>query len=345
MSDPIGFRMPAEWTPHRRTWMAWPCYSVIFEEIGEERAYEAWAAVANTIARFEPVVMIVPPGEREAARGHLSDRIEIVEHELGDSWMRDIGPSFVLGPAGELGAVDWTFNGWGGRAFPETAADADIARFVAERAGATRFASRLVNEGGGIHVDGEGTLLVTDTVQLNRNRNPNWTRPEVEAELHRMLGTQKAIWLPRGLVADTAEMGTDGHVDTLACFIKPGVVVAHGQPDPEHPDFDTARENIAILRASRDAAGRDLEVIVLDPPEEKYIAGEPLSCSYVNFSFVNDGVVLCAFDDPQDEATRSIFARLFPDREIVTVPATAIFEGGGGIHCITQQEPLAGRAG
>jgi agmatine deiminase len=342
----LGFRMPAEWSPHRRTWMAWPVSSYIPEGTeGAVGAYRAWAGVANAIAAFEPVTMVVPPGMEEAARAYLDAGVSIVVTAITDSWMRDIGPTFLLGPGGRLGAVDWTFNGWGGRTFPECAGDALVARAVAEMAGAERFASRLVNEGGAIHVDGEGTVLLTESVQLNPNRNPNWTRAEVEAEIHGLLGTRTAIWLPRGLGADGGYTGTDGHVDTLACFLKPGLVLAHRQPDPVHPDFETTRENTAILKSARDAAGRRLEVIEVDAPAPRTTpAGAPLSCTYVNFSFVNRGVVLCGFDDPQDAAVAELFARLFPDRRIVQVPATRLFEGGGGIHCITQQEPMAARS-
>lgn len=337
----MSWTMPAEWGPHRRTWMAWPCNPFVFELTGGARqAYAAWARVANAVAAFEDVVMVCNHGDAAEARSLLEPRVSVIETSLGDSWMRDFGPTFVVDGDGRLGAVDWTFNGWGGRTFPECSMDAGISRMVAARCGAERIPSKLVNEGGGLHVDGEGTLLLTESVQLNRNRNPNWTREEVEAEMHTRLGTRKAIWLPRGLVADTAQPGTDGHVDTLACFVKPGLVAVHGQPDPEHPDHHTAREIEAILRAQTDAAGRRLEVIVLDAPEERYIDGEPLSCSYVNFSFVNDGVVLCAFDDPRDDTTRDIFRQLFPERRVVSVAAVDIFKGGGGVHCITQQEPL-----
>ncbi len=337
----MTWMMPPEWTPHKRTWMAWPCNPDVLEFVGSpDAAYRAWSGAANTIARFEPVTMVCNPGEEATARKYLDGAVSIVERELGDSWMRDCGPTFVVDGQGALGAVDWTFNGWGGRTFPEGSADALVARFVAEKTGATSLPSVLVNEGGGIHVDGEGTLLLTETVQLNRNRNPNWTRAEIEAEMHGKLGTTKAIWVPRGLQADTSVSGTDGHVDTLACFVKPGVVVVHGQPDRDHPDFETAREIEAIMRAETDARGRAMEVIVLEAPKERYEHGEPLSCSYVNFSFVNAGVVLCEFDDPQDEVVSGIFRRLFNDREIVSVPAVDIFKGGGGVHCITQQEPL-----
>ena len=342
----MAWMMPPEWTPHKRTWMGWPCNRDVLEMIGSpDAAYTAWSGVANTIARFEPVTMVCNPGEEATARKYLNAGVTIAERELGDSWMRDCGPTFVVNEQGALGAVDWTFNGWGGRTFPDASADALVARFVAEQAGAERLPSVLVNEGGGIHVDGEGTLLLTENVQMNRNRNPNWTREEIETEMHGKLGTSKAIWVPRGLEADTSESGTDGHIDTLACFVKPGVVVVHGQPDPDHPDNETAREIEAIMRAGTDARGRALEVIVLDAPKERYDHGEPLSCSYVNFSFVNGGVVLCEFDDPRDEEVAGVFRRLFNDREIVSVPAVDIFKGGGGVHCITQQEPLCAANG
>lgn len=333
----MTWHMPAEWGPHRRTWMAWPCNDFVFGEVGSaEAAYRAWAGAANAVRRFEPVVMVCNPGEAATARGYLDERIEIVEHPLGDSWMRDTGPTFVIGEDGSLGGVDWTFNGWGGRTFPEAADDALVARFVCERTGAMRIPSLLVNEGGGIHTDGQGTLLLTESVQLNPNRNPNWSREAIETELHAKLGTRKAIWLKRGLMGDTLDGGTDGHVDTLAAFVKPGVVVVHGQPDPDHPDHKAAQENAAILRDATDAQGNTLEVVVLDAPD----APPDLPCSYVNFSFVNGGVVLCGFDDPQDSAIVETFRRFFNDREIVQVPARDIFRGGGGVHCITQHEPL-----
>ncbi len=339
----MAFRMPPEWVPHKRTWMAWPNHAPTVDAIGgAEVAHAAWAAVANAIGRFEPVTMVCHTGAGAHARTHLDATVSVLETELGDSWMRDFGPTFVVDDeTGALGAVDWTFNGWGGRTFPDCSADAEIARRVAAESGAARLPSRLVNEGGGIHVDGDGTLLLTETVQMNRNRNPSWTRAEIEAELHGLLGTEKAIWLPRGLVADTAEGGTDGHVDTLAAFVKPGVVVVHGQPDPAHPDHGAAGEIADLLRSETDAKGRAFEVIVLDAPAPIFDDdGEEVTASYVNFSFVNGGAVLCAFGDPQDQVAVDTIGRLLPGREIATVDAVPIFRGGGGVHCITQQEPL-----
>lgn len=331
--------MPPEWAPHARTWMAWPCNPTVLDE-DAEGAFRAWAATANAIVEFEPVRMIVPPGRTGEASTFLDGRVDTIEHPIGDSWFRDSGPSFVVSQDGRLGAVDWTFNGWGGRTFPEAVDDALVALFAAEQAGAERLASKLVNEGGGIHVDGEGTLLLTESVQLNPNRNPGWTRSEIEDECHRMLGTRHAIWLKRGVVADAGPFGTDGHIDTLACFVAPGVVVAHGQPDRDHPDFEASAENIAILKASRDARGKPLEVIVIDAPADRQDAdGAPLSLSYINFYICNGGVVMCRFDDPQDAVVADLFGTLFPDRKVAGVDAIRIFEGGGGVHCITQQQP------
>lgn len=337
----LGLWMPPEWARHRRTWMAWPDSATALDGTGgAEAAYRAWSAVANAIAGFEPVVMVAPPGRGETARRYLAPAVEVVEREICDAWMRDFGPTFVLGEDRGLHAVLWTFNGWGGRGLPAGRADVLIGRHVADFAGAETVASKLVNEGGAIHVDGEGTVLLTESVQLNANRNPNWTRAEVEAEIHRLLGTETAIWLPRGLAADCGEVGTDGHVDTLACFARPGLVLAHRQPDPAHPDYETCRETIAILTSARDARGRTLEVVPLNAPAPRFDgAGAPLSLTYVNFAFVNGGVVACAFDDPRDAEAAQVLAGLFPDRRVVQVPATRIFEGGGGIHCITQQEP------
>jgi agmatine deiminase len=325
--------------------MAWPSGDVVLTGTdGAEGAFRAWAAVAEAIAEFEPVTMLVPLGEGRSAATYLRSDIMIVELEIRDSWMRDFGPTFVLDSDSRLCGVDWTFNGWGGRSFPDCRTDALVARQVVEQAGAQRIVSKLVNEGGAIHTDGEGTVLLTETVQLNPNRNPNWSKPEVEAEIHRLLGTEVAIWLPAGLASDFDDTGTDGHVDTLACFARPGVVLAHRQPDPAHPDFESCRESIAFLERMTDARGRTLEVVALDAPAPVTKAtGEPLSLSYVNFSFVNGGIVACAFDDPRDGEMAELFAGLFADRRVVQLHATRIFEGGGGIPCITQQEPVTQR--
>ncbi|MER7173307.1 agmatine deiminase family protein [Streptomyces mesophilus] len=339
----MTFRMPAEWAPHERTWMAWPGPNTTFSNDAElTEAREAWASVARAVRRFEPVTMVHGPGQADFARELLGPDIELVERELDDAWMRDIGPTFVLGDEGQLAAVDWVFNGWGAQEWARWEHDSKIASYVADLAGVPVHSSPLVNEGGGIHVDGEGTVLLTETVQLGPERNPGWSREQVEAEIHAKLGTTKAIWLKRGLTADYPPhgYGTLGHVDIVAAFAAPGVVVAHTQPDPSHPDHELCRENVEFLRTQTDAKGRRIEVVEIPAPTEvREEDGGWADYSYINHYLCNGGVVLCAFDDPRDEHAAGIFRRLFPDRTVTLVDARTIFAGGGGIHCITQQQP------
>ena len=231
-----AWRMPAETARHERTWMAFPRagYTLGDDEIGAEEARSAWAAVAHAIAEFEPVTMVVDPSARDDARRHLSSAIDIVEAPLDDFWIRDSGPTFVLPVAGDasgsgLGAVDWIFNGWGAQEWASWQSDREIGAFVAGRAGARILPSLLVNEGGAIHVDGLGTVLVTETVQLDPGRNPHASRALVEHELARTIGATHVIWLPRGLTRDYEEFGTRGHVDMVATIPSPGVLLLHSQ--------------------------------------------------------------------------------------------------------------------
>ncbi|WP_405943822.1 agmatine/peptidylarginine deiminase [Streptomyces sp. NBC_00932] len=336
------FRMPPEWAPHERTWMAWPGPNPTFDdEVGLAQAREAWAAVARAVRRFEPVTMVTGPGQSADARALLGPDIELVERDLDDAWMRDIGPTFVT-DGDRLAAVDWTFNGWGAQSWARWGHDSKIGAYVSDLAGAQTLASELVNEGGAIHVDGEGTVLLTETVQLGPERNPDWTRAQVEAEIHARLGTTKAIWLPRGLSGDYGEFGTRGHVDIVAAFARPGVIVAHTQPDPAHPDHELCKGIVAQLRAETDAKGRPLEVVEVPAPTVLKADEEWVDYSYINHYLCNGGVVLCSFGDPRDKEAAAVFQELFPDRTVVQVDARTIFAGGGGIHCITQQQPLVG---
>ncbi|GAB3663467.1 agmatine deiminase family protein [Actinocorallia lasiicapitis] len=336
MSSPAadGFFMPAEWQPHTRTWMSFP----VIDFMDLEESCRAWSSVANTIVRYEPVTMVVDPSRRAEASRWLDPRITMVEKPLDDAWHRDNGPTFLVDGKGGLAGVDWKFRAWG-MTDQEWAKDDEVAAFVLERAGARRYASALVNEGGGIHVDGEGTVIVTETVQLHDRRNPGWTKAQVEAELAAMIGARKVIWLPRGLAGDYGGYGTNGHVDLLAAFVRPGLVVAHVQDDPSHPDFVTTRENLALLRASTDARGRPLEVVELLAPAVKEIDGKICDYSYINHYLANGLALLCSFDDPRDSEAAALFAKLFPARAIEFCDARSIFSYGGGIHCITQQQP------
>jgi agmatine deiminase len=302
-------------------------------------ARRTWCAVVNAIARFEPLTLICDVGDGAVARELVDPVVMIVETPIDESWFRDSGPTFVTHPDGRLGAVHWRFNGWGQQEFCEWDDEQHTGAFAARLAGAELFDSVLVNEGGGIHVDGDGTALITRTVQLDPLRNPGWDEASVEAELMLRLGVRKVLWLPRGLTKDYARFGTRGHIDMIAAFVRPGLVVAHSQPDSAHPDHDISRENIDLLRSMTDARGRPLEVVELAAPTVTHTADGIVDWSYVNHYVCNGAVILCAFDDERDDEAADTLGKLYPGREIVLVDARQIFAGGGGIHCITQQQP------
>lgn len=344
----MTWRMPAETAPHERTWMAFPREGLTLGSEASEReeGYAAWTAVAHAVAEFEPVAMVVDPTELDRARRMLGSHVEIVEAPLDEFWMRDFGPTFVVDDErpGVLGAVDWIFNGWGAPAWAEWRVSAEIARFAAAHVGAELVSSMLVNEGGGIHVDGEGTVLLTDTVQLDPRRNPYADRARVEAELARTIGTTKAIWLPRGLTRDYDDFGTNGHVDIVATIPSPGRLLLHDQPDPGHPDHAVTRELRSLLHEQVDAAGRRFEIVDLPAPTTLRDDEGFVDWSYVNHLVVNDGVVACGFGEPEADARAAgILADAYPGRRVVTVDSRPIFARGGGIHCITQQQPAVAR--
>ncbi|MBK9738166.1 MAG: agmatine deiminase family protein [Actinobacteria bacterium] len=328
--------MPAEWQPHERTWMAWPPagYSLGDTDAEAASAHACWAAVANAIGRFEPVTMLASAADLDGARALLDPGVTVLEAPLDDAWMRDIGPTFVIGPDGRLAGVDWVFNGWGAQSWATWEKDALISARVCEAAGVPTVASPMINEGGGIHVNGEGTVLVTRTVQLGQGRNENWTAADVEAELRRTLGVDRVIWVERGLTRDYDRFGTRGHIDIVACFVNADTVLFHDQRNPEHPDFAVSAEVHRTL-----AAEGDLRLVPLPAPEVLRDDEGWVDYSYVNHLVVNGGVILCAFDDPGDERAAQILRDAYPGREVVLVDARPLFARGGGIHCITQQQP------
>ena len=349
----MAWRMPPEWAPHERTWMAWPSsgYTLGDTELAADEARATWADVALAVSRFEPVTLVVDPDAVDVARRWVGEgrhghyRVDLLEAPLDDAWMRDIGPTFVVSEEGALGAVDWVFNGWGAQEWASWEHDAKVGTFVAGRSGAERIGSELVNEGGGIHVDGEGTVLLTETVQLDPRRNPGRTREEVEAELARTIGTSHAVWLPRGLTRDYDAFGTSGHVDIVATIPSPGRLLLHSQRNPGHPDHLITTGLRALLETQTDAAGRPFEIVELPAPEALRDADGFVDWSYVNHLVVNGGVIACGFGEERADAdARAILAEAYPGRRVVTVDARPIFARGGGIHCITQQQPArAGR--
>lgn len=309
------------------------------EETHEARA--AWSGVAHAVAGFEPVTMVVDPHDVDAARKYLSADIDLVEAPLDDAWMRDIGPTFVTGDGGRLGGVDWIFNGWGQQHWASWSMDSAIGAEVVRHAEAELLPSPMVNEGGGIQVDGLGTVLVTETVQLDPDRNPGMSKADVEAELARTIGATNVIWLPRGLTRDTKDFGTRGHVDIVAVIPSPGVLLVHSQRNESHPDFDITRDIIALLAQTRDAQGRSWKIVEVPAPDILRDGHDWVDYSYINHLVVNGGVIACSFDDPADAGAKRILEQAYPGRTVVTVDARPIFARGGGIHCITQHQPAA----
>jgi len=340
----MTWRMPSETAPHDRTWMAFPRegFTMGDSASGREECYASWTEVAHAVAEFEPVSMVVDPTEMERARRMLSAEIDIVELPLDEFWMRDFGPTFVVDDdrPNVLGAVDWTFNGWGSPDWAEWTKSAEVVRGVAPLVGAEIVSSTLVNEGGGIHVDGAGTVLLTETVQLDPRRNPYADKRRVEAELERTIGATHAIWLRRGLTRDYESLGTNGHVDIVATIPSPGRLLVHAQTDPAHPDHDVSRDVRAALEATTDAAGRTWDIVDVPAPATLRDDHGFVDWSYVNHHVVNGGVIACGFGEPvADQRASELLGEAYPGRRVVTVDARPIFARGGGIHCITQQQP------
>jgi len=327
-----GFYMPGEWSPHSCCWMAWPCRHGFWADA--ERTQRAYAEVANTIARFEPVKMLVPTRKLEAARALLDDRVEILETAIDDSWARDSGPNFLVNAAGAIAGSTWRFNAWGGKYEPYDQ-DARMGSRILEHAGVREYTSALTAEGGGVTVDGEGTVITTETCFLNPNRNPSWTRAEVEAELCRTLGAEKVIWIP----GDPTDPETDGHVDGIAAFVEPGRVLVEVNPDTTDPHFEIGQINRAALMHQRDARGRELQLEFID--EGIYHPGvwNGGCSSYVNSYLANGAVIVPGYGYERDGAAVETYRRLYPEREIIQLQIHDIAIGGGGVHCITQQQP------
>jgi agmatine deiminase len=332
---PLG-RMPAEWEPHIGCFMGWPGSRKAWgrDLDGIQRDY---ARVAQAIAGFEPVTMMVDPAAVAEARRCLGTGIEILELPLNDAWLRDSGPSFIRRPDGTLAGVAWRFNGWGG-ASPDFAPDSLLARRLLAYLGLPVASSALAMEGGALHVDGEGTLLTTETVVFAANRNPGITREAAEAEFARLLGIEKTIWLP----GNPYEKGTDGHIDGIACFVRPGLVLFETSASTREELRAVAERNRRALEGQRDARGRPVELMYIrEAPElgRAVSEGWGYSTSYINFYIANGGVVMPRFGIPEDDAARAVVAAAFPDRAVVQVDISEIASGGGGIHCITQQRP------
>ncbi len=350
-----GFHMPAEFEPHAGCWMAWPERPDNWR-LGAAPAQEAFAAVAAAIAAVEPVTVAASAAQLERARELLPGEVRVAELATDDAWMRDIGPTFVVNGRGGRRGVDWEFNAWGGEEGGLYASwdrdDAAAARVLALE-DADRYRAPLVLEGGSVHVDGEGTVLSTEECLLNSNRNPRLGRAEIEHLLCTYLGAEKVVWLGRGVYADE----TDGHVDNLACFSRPGQVLLTWTDDESDPQFEISSDARRRLETSTDARGRHLEVVLLPSPGPLAVTaeeaagveaaegtiprrpGDRLAASYVNFYPAAGRLVMPLLDERYDEQAVGVLRGAFPGREVVGVPAREILLGGGNIHCITQQVP------
>ena len=326
-----GFFMPAEWAPHARCWMIWPSRPEVWDDMAATKT--AYAAVARAIRLFEPVTMVANAADVREAQELLGPAIEVMAAPVDDSWARDIGPCFLIDGKGGLAGADFRFNAWGGK-YEGYDNDDRLAGKLLEATGARRFTSPLTAEGGGITVDGEGTLITTESCFPNANRNPGWSRDEIEVELKRTLGVAKVIWIP----GDLDEKETDGHVDGIAAFVRPGVVLVEVTEDPEYSAV--MQENLKALRGQRDAKGRELELIVISDASEAKSDCWRFCRSYVNSYIANGGVVMPCYGVETDRVAMEAFRRIYPERQVVPVAIDDIAIGGGGIHCITQQQPL-----
>ena len=321
--------MPAEWEPHEACLMEWPTRTRA--ELWGDRFDEAqrdYAAVANAVAAFEPVVMVCDPDQQEEARSHLGEGVEILPLPIDDSWMRDNGPIFVRDGTGRVALVHFGFNSWGEKYAPWDR-DAEVPRHIASHLGMRRYETSQVLEGGSFFVDGEGTLLTTEQCLLNPNRNPSMSREQIEHGLRDYLGVETIVWLGNG---HSTDRDTDGHIDGILMYVGPAKVALLAPEDPGDPDHGNGRENLARLEAARDARGRSYEVIPFETTP-------PGVVPYLNVYLTNGGAIVPVADRPEDEQALEQVAKLFPDRDVVPVPGNCLTFGGGGPHCITQQQP------
>lgn len=328
-----GLFMPAEGSAHARCWMAWPCNKARWGE-RLAGAVEAYTTVAKAIAAFEPMTILAAPECAAGVSLRTGTGVSVLTVDTEDSWIRDNGPTFVIDGKGGVAGVHWRFNAWGER-YPDYAKDAAVGEAVLASLAMRRYRAPLVLEGGSIHVDGEGTVLTTEQCLLNPNRNPGLDRGEIEGLLCDFLGAGKVIWLAGGLEGDE----TDGHVDNVACFASPGLVITLTSRDADDGNTGMLEENLARLRSATDAKGRRLEVIEIVQPARVEHEGKRLPLSYINFYLANGAVIAPQFEDPADKAALAALKTAFPDRKIVPVDALDLAYGGGGIHCITQQQP------
>lgn len=348
-----GYWMPGEFEPHKACWMIWPQRGDTYR-LKAEPAQKAFAEIARAILEFEPLNVCVSKDQFELAKDKLPSQANLIEMESDDAWVRDTGPSFVVNKTGDVRGINWEFNAWGG-IFSPFDKDAAVAGNIMIHEQIDQYNAPLILEGGSFHVDGQGTLITTEECLLNPNRNSKLSKEDIESYLKSYLGVKKIIWIKNGVFMDE----TDGHVDNLCAFARPGEVVLTWTADQKDPQFEISNHAYEILSRATDAQGRKLEIQKIHQPGPLFISkeesygfdkvedaklrkqGDRLAGSYINFYMANNGIVMPLFDDPHDLAAIEAMQKIFPERKIIGVHTREILLGGGNIHCMTQQQPLS----
>lgn len=337
----LHYKMPAEWTTHERTFISWPIQSSMCYPEQYEQVCGAYAEIITAMAEFEPVTVVVNAADEDKVNEIFSVTENfpittlVIEHN--DAWLRDNGPTFITTEDGKIAGVNWGFNAWGGKYSPWDLDDA-VAGSLLSAYSIEKFDAPLVMEGGSIHTDGEGTLITTEECLLNENRNPSLNKEQIFDYLKQFVNIDEVIWLKRGLSGDE----TDGHVDNIACFAAPGKVILQVCYDPSDENYEITQENLQILREAKDAKGRSLEIIEIEQPPAVYYEDSRLTLSYLNFYFVNGGIILPVFGGTAEETDKKaieVLSSLYPDRRIRTVNGMGVIREGGNVHCTTQQMP------
>lgn len=348
-----GFRMPAEWEPHRATWLVWP-HNRADWDVKTSAVEWCYVEMVRHLTAGERVGIVCRNAdvrrraETRLRRGGVDlSAVELLVAATDRSWIRDCGPIFVTrrdGDRHEVAATDWRFTGWA--RYPACRRDDALPRRLSRHLGLRRFTAlvrsggrrrRMVLEGGSIDVNGDGLLLTTEACLLGRTqeRNPGVTRDELEEALGSHLGIRRVLWLGEGIAGDD----THGHVDDVARFVTRDTVVAACEPDAADVNHAPLRENLTRLRTMRDLGGRPLRVVALPMPRPVHFDGIRLPASYLNFYIANRAVLVPTFNDPADRIALDRLAALFPGREVVGIHAGDLILGLGAVHCLTQQEP------
>lgn len=331
----LNFKMPAEWENHSCTFISWPvlasmCYPENYNEV-----CQGYKDIIHAISEFENVKVLVNKQDIKYAKRLLSiENIDYLEIEHSDAWIRDNGPTFITNSNNEIAAVNWQFNSWGGK-YPPWEQDNNVAPIILSQLNIKQFDAPLVMEGGSIHSNGNKTLLTTQECLLNKNRNPDLSLNQIENHLTNYLNVEKIIWLNKGLDGDE----TDGHVDNIACFGSENEIIIQVCDDKNDKNYSICEENLQIIENTKTLNNSNFNIIKIPQPSYKEFNNKRLTLSYLNFYFVNNGIILPIFNDPNDNIAISILKNLYPNRKIKTINGLSIIKEGGNVHCTTQQMP------